>query len=87
MRPLLLAAALLLNGCVLFRSDPTGCERVADNDPAVRDYESKEASFNGYIRNHLDDYRIARLIAVQKCERERGMIPQGGGVQPYRAPR
>ena len=87
MRPVLLAAMLVLNGCALFRSDPTGCEAVADRDPAVRDYQSKEASFNGYIRNHEDDYRIARLLAVQKCERERGLIPQGGGVAPYRAPR
>ena len=84
---LLLTALLLLDGCVLFRKDPTGCEAVADRDPAVVDYEAKNASTDNYIRNHYDDYRLARLAAVQKCERERGIIPPGGGVQPYRAPR
>ena len=80
------AALLMLNGCILFRSDPTGCEAVADRDPAVADYQAKAASAPQYIGNHLDDYRIARLRAVQKCERERGVIPPGGGVAPYRAP-
>lgn len=82
-----LAALLLLGGCAIFRKDPTGCERVADVDPAVRDYTAKEASFNGYIRNHLDDYQEARRQAVLKCERDKGLIPPGGGVQPYRTPK
>ena len=88
-RPLavLLALALSLGGCALVRRDPSGCEAVADRDPAVKDYEAKEAGFNGYIRNHIDDYREARRLAVLKCERERGVIPPGGGVQPYRAPK
>ena len=87
MRSALLLALLALNGCILFRSDPTGCQAVADRDPAVRDFEAKNASFTAYIRNHEDDYKEARRLAVLKCERERGIIPQGGGVQPVRVPR
>ena len=86
---LLRAAALvaLIGGCTLFRSDPTGCEAVADHDPAVEDYIAKGAGNQEYLRNHKEDYDLARLRAVQACERGRGIIRPGGGVEVGRTPR
>lgn len=83
-----LAAMLpLLGGCVLFRADPTGCEAVADRDPIVKEFLAKGAGTLEYLRNHDDEYKLARNAALQRCERDRGVIPAGGGVEPYKRPK
>ena len=83
----MLALMPMLGGCGLFRSDPTGCEAVADHDPAVEDYTAKGAGNPQFVRNHKDDLDLARLRAVQACERGRGIMRPGGGVEVTRPPR
>lgn len=81
------AGLVLLNGCAPFRSDPTGCEAAADRDPDVSRFQAIAASSPQYIRDHEEDFKIARASALRKCQQQRGIVAPGGGVEPYRRPK
>lgn len=63
---------------------PPGCERAADQDPAVRDLQTKMAGSSWWLHNYQNDMVVLRREALLRCLRQRGLIQAGGGVEPVK---
>ena len=60
---------------------PTVCDQQVYADPAVKDEIMKGAGSDFYRNNHQPELAYAKLDAVNKCLRQHGLAPQGGGVE------
>ncbi len=86
--PLLLV--LLAAGCgtgYVARNEPPappGCERAADDDPAVRELTMKMAGASWWRHNYQDEMIALRREALLRCLRQKGLIQPGGGVEPVK---
>jgi hypothetical protein len=65
---------------------PDFCEQQVYADPAVRDEIMKGAGSDNYRDNHQVELAYAKLDAVNRCLRQRGLLPPGGGVEQPRRP-
>jgi hypothetical protein len=65
---------------------PDFCEQQVYADPAVRDEIMKGAGSDYYRNTHEADLVYAKLDAVNRCLRQKGLLPTGGGVERPRRP-
>jgi hypothetical protein len=63
---------------------PDFCDQSVYADPAVKDEIMKGAGSDGYRTYHQADLAYAKQDALNRCLRQRGMLPQGGGVEAPR---
>ena len=58
---------------------PDICEQQVYADPAVKDEIMKGAGSDFYRNTHQADLAYAKADALNRCLRQRGLAPQGGG--------
>lgn len=80
----LFAALPLLAGCgtgYVAEKEPEApsvCEREANQNPAVKELMMKMAGQQYWRGIHQEDLVVARREALQKCLRQKGLMPAGG---------
>ena len=77
---------LALGGCGSFDTGPQvnippQCEHDVYADATVRDMIAKGAGSDGYRLTHENALKYAKLDAVNRCLRQGGVLPLGGGVE------
>ena len=60
---------------------PSQCESQVYADPTVKDLLMKSAGSITFARDHEDQLKYAKLDAAHRCLQNKGIIPQGGGVE------
>ena len=60
---------------------PPVCEQQVYADPAVKDEIMKGAGSDYYRDNHQSELAYAKVDALNRCLRQRGLAPPGGGVE------
>jgi hypothetical protein len=63
---------------------PPVCEQQVYADPAVKDELMKGAGSDFYRSTHPATLAYAKLDALNRCLRQRGLAPLGGGIEQPR---
>jgi len=63
---------------------PAFCEQQVYADPAVRLELDKDLGSEYYRDTHKADLAYAKIDALNRCLRQRGLVPAGGGVEQPR---
>ncbi|MBC7800866.1 MAG: hypothetical protein H7Z10_09610 [Gemmatimonadaceae bacterium] len=69
---------LLLGACSAASPADQSCERVANEDPAVKELIIKGTGNPYFQSNSQQELAIAKQDAFLACQRSRGLIPRGG---------
>jgi hypothetical protein len=86
-----LALLALLGGCatdipIPKVKVPPVCEQQVYADPAVKEEIMRDAGSDYYRNSHEAELAYAKQDALNRCLMQRGLAPQGGGVERMRRP-